>query len=129
MYPCSLTQYIYSFFCFLCMLSMHLCKAGVFFFSLNYLLGLSFMWIAAIRPLSLYQYCHETKMGKKWSRKHLKDVCLTFWFSFICSVGCILSQLLCSVKKKLKQEVLLDQCCLHLVKWSIQKATKISCFD
>jgi len=38
-------------------------------------------------------------------RKNLKDVCLTFWLSFICSVGCILSQLLCSVK----QEVLLDQ--------------------
>jgi len=31
---------------------------------------------------------------------------------------CILSQLLCSVIK-LKQEVLLDQCCLHLAKWSI----------
>jgi len=30
--------------------------------------------------------------------------------------------LLCSVKK-LKQEVLLDQCCLHLVKWSIQQTT------
>jgi len=41
-------------------------------------------------------------------RKHLKDICLTSSFSFICSVGCILSQLLCSVKK-LKQEVLLDQ--------------------
>jgi len=51
-------------------------------------------------------------------RKNLKDVCLTFWFSFICSVDCILSQLLCSVKK-LKQEVLLDQFCLHLAKWSI----------
>jgi len=37
---------------------------------------------------------------------------------FICSVGCIVSQLLCSVKK-LKQKVLLDQCCLHLAKWSI----------
>jgi len=53
-------------------------------------------------------------------RKHLKDVCLTFWFSFKCSVVCILSQLLCSVKK-LKQEVLLGQCCLHLVKWSIYR--------
>jgi len=45
-------------------------------------------------------------------------VCLTFWFSCICSVGCILLQRLCTVKK-LKQEVLLDQCCLHLAKWSI----------
>jgi len=37
----------------------------------------------------------------------------------MCSVGCILSQLLSSVKK-IKQEVLLDQCCLHLAKCSIK---------
>jgi len=36
----------------------------------------------------------------------------------LCHKDHFLSQLLCSVKK-LKQEVLLDQCCLHLVKWSI----------
>jgi len=35
-----------------------------------------------------------------------------------------LSQLLCSVKK-LKQEVLLDQCCLLLVKWSIWRRRKV----
>jgi len=40
--------------------------------------------------------------------------------SFICSVGCILFSV-----EKLKQEVLLDQCCLHLAKWSIRR--HISC--
>jgi len=41
---------------------------------------------------------------------------------------CILSQLLCSVKK-LKQEVLLDPCCLHLAKWSNLAPVRPSLFD
>jgi len=54
---------------------------------------------------------HFTRCKQHWSRN-----CFLY---FTCKeIGCILSQLLCSVKK-LKQEVLLDQCCSHLVKWSI----------
>jgi len=34
---------------------------------------------------------------------------VVFYFNVLCSV------------KKLKQEVLLDQSCLHLVKWSIKR--------
>jgi len=91
--------------------------------------------------LWMFVQCTTTRCKQHWSRtqlpvsvcncflyftyrKHLKYVCLTFWFSFNVLLVvfypsfCILSQLLTCRVKKLKQEVLLDQCCLHLVKWS-----------
>jgi len=102
--------------------------------SSNLLLSCQMIWITCAMvgtQVIFWRYTAPICYGI-WSRiwfimldGTFKYVCLTFWFSFICSVGCILSiPSFYVVLKKLKHEVLLDQCCLHLAKWSISE-TKI----